>query len=76
MGQHLGDEGLIMPAPGFVTLICPAGGEGALVSHGPVGYRPYMQNPSDPDTAWLVDVPVHASVPLCDKGGFQRREAI
>jgi hypothetical protein len=35
-----------------------------------------MEDPGEVDTRWLVDVPVHASVPLCDKGGFQRREAI
>jgi hypothetical protein len=64
-----------MPAPGWVTLICPMGAEQAMVSHHDRGYRPYMENPALVDTAWLVDVPVHASVHLCDKGGFQRWEA-
>jgi hypothetical protein len=28
-----------------------------LVSHGPTGYRPYLKDPRDPLSAWLVDVP-------------------
>jgi hypothetical protein len=47
-----------------------------MVSHHDRGYRPYMENPADPETRWLVDVPMHASVHLCDKGGFGRLEAM
>jgi hypothetical protein len=61
-----------MPAPGFVTLRCPPGAEAAAVSHGDVGYRPYMEDPGDLNTHWLVDVPEHAAVYLCDRGGFAR----
>ena len=71
MGQYQRDESL-MAAPGWVTLICPTGAEAAAISHGPIGYRAYMANPADPETRWLVELPMHASVPLLERGGFRR----
>jgi hypothetical protein len=63
-----------MPAPGFVTLICPMGAESNFVSHGHHGYRAYLADPQDPESKWRVDVPLQASIPLCEKGGFRRLE--
>jgi hypothetical protein len=63
-----------MPAPGFVTLICPPGAEQATVSFGEFGYRPYMANPQDPQTKWHVDVPVQHAEGFCRTGGFKLLE--
>jgi hypothetical protein len=55
----------------LVTLRCPAGAEQANVSHGAFGYRPYMADPRDPQTIWLVDVAPEAVTSLCHNAGFQ-----
>jgi hypothetical protein len=63
-----------MPAPGFATLICPPGAEQAMVSFGECGYRPYMNDPADSETMWLVDVPMQHADAFCRTGGFKLLE--
>jgi hypothetical protein len=45
----------------FVTLICPPG---AAISHGAVGYRAYLEDPRDPHSRCLVDLPGETTVQL------------
>jgi hypothetical protein len=54
----------------LVTLVCPPGAEGAVISHGAVGHRAYLADPRDPHSRRLVDVPREAALHLCRNGGF------
>jgi hypothetical protein len=54
----------------YVVLICPPGAETAPISHGPVGYQAYPEEPGNAHSRWLVKVPRHVSFYLREKGGF------
>lgn len=56
--------------PETVTLVVPHGAQAGPISHGSKSYRPYMANPSDPATVWLVDVPGEIVPDLEKYGGF------
>jgi hypothetical protein len=58
------------PADGFLTLQCWPGAEQGPVSHGAVGYRPYLADPRDPNSAWLVDVPQSIAIHFI-RAGFK-----
>jgi hypothetical protein len=45
------------PEGDFLTLQCPPGAEQGTVSHGGTGYRAYLADHRDPNSAWHVDVP-------------------
>jgi hypothetical protein len=59
-----------MANDGWVTLICPVGAQDGLISHGDRSYHAYRANHLDPQSYWLVDVPLQVSFYLCRVGGF------
>jgi hypothetical protein len=55
----------------LVTLVCPPGAEQALVSFGSRGFRPFMLDPDDPHTPWLVKLPAYEASHFLQRGtGF------
>lgn len=45
----------------IVTLICPPNAEAMPISHGTTAFRPYLADPRDSGSVWLVDVPLDAA---------------
>ena len=58
----------------LVTLIAPPGALGYPISFGTETYRPFMENPADPASRWLVKVAPEAVAGLTTRGGFQMLE--
>ena len=54
-----------------VTLVCPPGAPDYPISHITTKYRPYLADPNDEASDWLVDVPREAADHLLHKGGFR-----
>jgi hypothetical protein len=52
------------PVDGYVSLICPPGGQENLASHGAFGWQAYP-DPGNPGR-WLVDVPAAVAPFFCN----------
>jgi hypothetical protein len=62
---------MLHPVPlGFMRLVCPAGAEGAPVSHGEAGYEAFRERGGDRSSKWLVDVPAEAALYFIRGAGF------
>jgi hypothetical protein len=53
-----------------ITLVVPSGAQDYPISHNTTAYRPYLADPRDPESDWLVDVPPEVASHLLHKGGF------
>jgi hypothetical protein len=53
-----------------LILVVPDGAVGAPISHGDRQFRPYLADPADPASRWLLDVPPEVGVHLVKNGGF------
>jgi hypothetical protein len=58
------------PAGDFLTLQCWPGAEQGPISHGQFGYRAYLADPRDPNSAWHVDVPREVAIHFI-RAGFR-----
>ena len=58
----------------YVVLICPPGAEAAPISHGPVSYQAFPEEPGNAHSRWLVRVPRFAAYHFCRVGGFVPRD--
>jgi hypothetical protein len=57
--------------PGWTILVCPRRAENAAVGFGERSYRPYMLDPRDPNTVWVVEVPNHIVQHFTHNAGFE-----
>lgn len=58
----------------MTILVVPSGTLGYPISEGTASFDPYPENPSDPRSRWLVDVPAAMAQRLVHNGGFQLME--
>jgi hypothetical protein len=55
-----------------ITLVCPPGAQDGKISHGDKEFPPYRKDHRDPNSPWLVDVPLEVGRYLCWNAGFRQ----
>lgn len=56
--------------PDLITLVVPNDALGYLISWGIEAFRPYLENPKDPSSRSLIDVPPDKAGDFLKRGGF------